>query len=117
MHGAAELGAELFVMDAGWYVGAGRDGVFDFTSGLGSWEVDEARFPEGVKALTDYAHEPRVEVRHLGRARARGAVDGGAVRARAGSVARDGRRQVRIGGGRPDLPGERGGAAVGARRR
>ncbi len=56
MHGAAELGAELFVMDAGWYVGTGRDSVFDFTSGLGSWEVDEARFPEGVKALTDYAH-------------------------------------------------------------
>jgi alpha-galactosidase len=56
MHGAAELGAELFVMDAGWYVGTGRDGVSDFTSGLGSWEVDEARFPEGVKALTDHAH-------------------------------------------------------------
>lgn len=56
IHGAAELGAELFVMDAGWYVGAGRDSVSDFSSGLGSWEVDEARFPEGVKALTDYAH-------------------------------------------------------------
>jgi alpha-galactosidase len=56
IQGAAELGAELFVMDAGWYVGTGRDSVFDFTSGLGSWEVDAARFPEGVKALTDYAH-------------------------------------------------------------
>ena len=56
IHGAAQLGAELFVMDAGWYVGTGRDSVSDFSSGLGSWEVDEARFPEGIKALTDYAH-------------------------------------------------------------
>ena len=56
IHGAAELGAELFVMDAGWYIGAGRDSVYDFSSGLGTWEVDEARFPNGLKPLTDYAH-------------------------------------------------------------
>ena len=54
--GAAELGAELFVMDAGWYVGAGRGGISDFSSGLGTWRVDSARFPNGLKALTDYAH-------------------------------------------------------------
>jgi alpha-galactosidase len=57
MDGAAALGAELFVVDAGWYVGGGRDGVFDFTSGLGNWEVDAARFPDGLRPLTDYAHE------------------------------------------------------------
>jgi alpha-galactosidase len=41
--GAAALGAELFVVDAGWYAGAGRAGAGDFVSGLG--------------ALSDYAHE------------------------------------------------------------
>ena len=57
MDGAAALGVELFVVDAGWYVGAGRDGVFDFASGLGNWEVDAARFPDGLRPLTEYAHE------------------------------------------------------------
>jgi alpha-galactosidase len=55
--GAAALGAELLVVDAGWYAGAGRDGIFDFTSGLGSWEVDAKRFPNGLKVLTQYAHQ------------------------------------------------------------
>jgi alpha-galactosidase len=54
--GAAALGAELFVMDAGWYTGAGRGGVSDFTSGLGSWQIDPRRFPSGGRALTEYAH-------------------------------------------------------------
>ncbi len=54
--GAAALGAELFVVDAGWYAGAGRGGVSDFSSGLGTWEIDAARFPNGLEALTDYAH-------------------------------------------------------------
>src|SRR6185503_8000119 len=57
MDAAAALGTELFVVDAGWYVGAGRDAVEDFTSGLGSWRVDEERFPDGLGALTAYAHE------------------------------------------------------------
>jgi alpha-galactosidase len=52
----ARLGTELFVVDAGWYVGAGESGDSDFDSGLGSWQVDTARFPQGLKALTDYAH-------------------------------------------------------------
>ena len=55
--GAAALGAELFVVDAGWYVGAGQAGVSDFSSGLGTWQVDAARFPSGLGALADYAHE------------------------------------------------------------
>lgn len=53
---AAALGAELFVVDAGWYSGAGANGSGDFTSGLGSWQVDPARFPTGLQALTDRAH-------------------------------------------------------------
>jgi alpha-galactosidase len=55
--GAASLGAELFVVDAGWYAGAGRDGTGDYTSGLGSWQVDASRFPNGLKPLRDYAHD------------------------------------------------------------
>jgi alpha-galactosidase len=54
--GAARLGAELFVLDAGWYIGAGRGGVSDFSSGLGTWEADPVRFPHGLGALSDYAH-------------------------------------------------------------
>ena len=46
---AAALGTELFVLDAGWYAGAGAEGVFDFSSGLGRWEPDPARFPDGLK--------------------------------------------------------------------
>ena len=54
--GAAALGAELFVLDAGWYPGTGRGGAADFTSGLGTWQVDAARFPSGLRALRDYTH-------------------------------------------------------------
>ncbi len=53
---AAGLGAELFVIDAGWYTGADLGEPWNFDTGLGSWEVDPGRFPNGMKALTDYAH-------------------------------------------------------------
>jgi alpha-galactosidase len=53
---AASLGIELFVMDAGWYLGAGASGDFDFDSGLGSWTADPDRFPSGLASLADYAH-------------------------------------------------------------
>ena len=49
----AALGTEVFVLDAGWYRGATSE--FDLTSGLGSWEVDEDRFPEGLASLAEYA--------------------------------------------------------------
>jgi alpha-galactosidase len=53
---AAALGIELVVMDAGWYVGAGETGDFDFDSGLGTWTEDLYRFPSGLPSLADYAH-------------------------------------------------------------
>jgi alpha-galactosidase len=56
MDRAATLGVELFVMDAGWYLGAGETGDFDFDSGLGSWKADPDRFPSGLASLADYAH-------------------------------------------------------------
>lgn len=54
---AAALGTELFVLDAGWYTGAGAGGLFDFHSGLGRWQPDPARFPGGLGALATHAHE------------------------------------------------------------
>jgi alpha-galactosidase len=56
MDRAAALGVELFVLDAGWYTGAGRDDDHDFESGLGTWDADPSRFPSGLRALSDYAH-------------------------------------------------------------
>lgn len=52
---AAALGVQLFVVDAGWYAGAGTASRSDFDTGLGSWEPDPGRFPNGLKALGDYA--------------------------------------------------------------
>ena len=56
MESAAALGAELFVIDAGWYTGADTDDPSDFDQGLGTWEIDPTRFPNGMAALKDYAH-------------------------------------------------------------
>lgn len=56
MSHAAALGTELFVIDAGWYPGAGANGPGDFDSGLGNWNPDPARFPNGLRPLRDYAH-------------------------------------------------------------
>ena len=49
MERAASLGVELFVLDAGWYVGTGIDDQWDFTSGLGTWMVDLEKFPKGLR--------------------------------------------------------------------
>jgi len=57
MDHAAALGTELFVVDAGWYPGAGAGGAMDFDAGLGAWEADPARFPNGLAPLTQYAHQ------------------------------------------------------------
>ncbi len=53
---AAAIGVELFVIDAGWYVGADTSDTTDFTPGLGSWTVDSDRFPNGLAALASFAH-------------------------------------------------------------
>jgi alpha-galactosidase len=49
----ARLGAELYVLDAGWYPGRGEH--WSFSSGLGLWQVDEERFPDGLAPLGDEA--------------------------------------------------------------
>ncbi|MEU5363946.1 alpha-galactosidase [Streptomyces sp. NPDC005925] len=48
---AAALGAELFVVDDGWF--AGRD---DDRSGLGDWTPHRRRFPRGLRPLADEVH-------------------------------------------------------------
>ncbi|MEU3298908.1 alpha-galactosidase [Streptomyces sp. NPDC006678] len=45
---AAELGAELFVVDDGWFTGRHDD-----TGGLGDWEPDPAGFPGGLDHFID----------------------------------------------------------------
>ncbi len=51
---AAELGLELFYVDAGWYEGSPTSG--DFSFGLGSWRENRDKFPNGIAALADYVH-------------------------------------------------------------
>ncbi|CEJ01973.1 Putative Alpha-galactosidase [Rhizopus microsporus] len=49
---AAKLGAELFVLDDGWFKGRHLD-----DAGLGDWYVDQTKFPEGLKPLSDHVHK------------------------------------------------------------
>jgi alpha-galactosidase len=51
---AAELGLEVFVVDAGWYEGS--PAVADFSFGLGTWRENREKFPSGLAAFSDYVH-------------------------------------------------------------
>ncbi len=53
---AASMGVELFVIDAGWYIGADTKHTTNFTPGLGTWTADPDRFPDGLAALSAFAH-------------------------------------------------------------
>ncbi|MER6349590.1 alpha-galactosidase [Streptomyces sp. NPDC001595] len=48
---AARLGAELFVLDDGWFRGRDHD-----RSGLGDWTPHPKRFPRGLRPLADEVH-------------------------------------------------------------
>ncbi|EPB83414.1 hypothetical protein HMPREF1544_09844 [Mucor circinelloides 1006PhL] len=48
---AAHLGAELFVLDDGWFHKRNSD-----KAGLGDWFADKVKFPNGLKPLADYVH-------------------------------------------------------------
>lgn len=56
MESFAGIGGELFQLDAGWYPPVDARDRYDFTAGLGSWRVDDDRFPEGLGTLSDHAH-------------------------------------------------------------
>lgn len=51
-----KLAPDYWWMDAGWYVHYG--GGWPRT---GTWEVDKARFPRGLRAITDHAHAKGVK--------------------------------------------------------
>ena len=46
-----EVGAELFVIDDGWFKGR-----HDELGGLGDWECDKKKFPNNLKIVADKAH-------------------------------------------------------------
>jgi len=52
---AERLTIDYWWMDAGWYFNNGR---WDNT---GTWEVDTQRFPHGLRAITDHAHQKGVK--------------------------------------------------------
>lgn len=53
---AAELGVELFYVDAGWWFGNPRRGS-NFSSGLGNWRETREKFPSGLGAFADYVRK------------------------------------------------------------
>ncbi len=73
---AAQLGAEVFVIDAGWWEPSRRTSD-NFTTGLGRWEQSAEKFPGGVRAFADsvrsrgmrfgiWVEPERVDLRSLG---------------------------------------------------
>lgn len=50
---AAKLGAEVFVIDAGWWAPSRRTSD-NFTTGLGVWQPSAEKFPSGIRALSDF---------------------------------------------------------------
>lgn len=50
---AALLGAEVFVIDAGWWAPSRRTSD-NFTTGLGTWQPSAEKFPSGLAAFGDY---------------------------------------------------------------
>ncbi len=49
---AAELGVEVFYVDAGWWIGNPRR-LDRFSSGLGNWTENREKFPDGLRAFAD----------------------------------------------------------------
>ncbi len=52
---AADLGAELFLLDDGWFGTAYPRN--DDTTGLGDWEVDRVKLPDGLGPIIDHTIE------------------------------------------------------------
>jgi len=53
---AARLGVELFYLDAAWYRNSSVRGTGDWGKGLGSYVEDRAKFPRGLRYLSDRVH-------------------------------------------------------------
>ncbi|WP_418992669.1 alpha-galactosidase [Alistipes sp.] len=50
-----EMGLEMFVLDDGWF--GSEFPRNDSSAGLGDWEVNRAKLPEGIDFVARYAHE------------------------------------------------------------
>lgn len=48
---AADIGAELLVIDDGWFGKRNDD-----TSSLGDWQVNKSKFPNSITSVSDYVH-------------------------------------------------------------
>jgi alpha-galactosidase len=53
---AAEIGAERFVIDDGWFSGRNDD-----TSSLGDWFADPAKYPGGLQPIAEYVRSKDME--------------------------------------------------------
>ena len=53
---AARVGAEMFIIDAGWYCPPGKQGS-EWNARAGDWYPDPDRYPNGISEIVDYAHE------------------------------------------------------------
>lgn len=52
---AASMGLEMFVLDDGWF--GNKYPRNNTTSGLGDWQVNVSKLPEGIDYIASYAHE------------------------------------------------------------
>lgn len=53
---AKEIGVECLLLDAGWQ-GEGDIGNIEYRKGMGTWNVNKTRFPNGLKVIADKLHE------------------------------------------------------------
>ena len=53
-----DIKIDYWWMDAGWYLGAHQRGW----PAVGTWEIDRERFPNGFKAISDYAHSKGIKI-------------------------------------------------------
>lgn len=53
---AADLGVDVFYVDASWWVGSSVLGTGAWGLGLGSYEEDRRKFPSGLRSLSDRTH-------------------------------------------------------------
>ncbi len=60
MKGAADLGVEMFVLDDGWF-GNGEFARNDDTAGLGDWQINRQKLPNGINRLIDAAEANGLE--------------------------------------------------------
>jgi alpha-galactosidase len=53
---SADLGVDLFYVDASWWAGSSVIGTGAWGLGLGGYEEDRRKFPSGLRSLSDRAH-------------------------------------------------------------